>query len=824
MKATCPDCRTVTYVDENTRQTGEDNIRCPRCSAVIKIQSRPDVSYNHQSGSAPGPRPSERRGAGAPVVGSDPSAAPTDKASLHQLLRKYYGYETFRTHQLEIIQNVDSGQDVFVLMPTGSGKSICYQIPAIIRPGVGLIISPLIALMQDQVASLRQNGIRAAYLNSSLSSDAAGRVKKRVFSGQVDILYVAPERLLTESFQRFLARIPIALFAIDEAHCVSQWGHDFRPEYLHISQVTQRFPQVPRIALTATADEQTRKEIIRKLELADAVKFVSSFDRPNVVYRVQVKNNGNKQLLAFLQDEHPNASGIVYVRTRKRSDKIAEWLQSKGVKAFAYHAGLDPQIRFEHQRRFLQEEDVVIVATIAFGMGIDKPDVRFVAHLDLPASMEAYYQETGRAGRDGQPADAWMVYSLADVVAMRKLQENSDGDESFKRIQNRKLEALLGFCETVECRRQVLLGYFGEVYPTACKNCDNCSQKVETWDGTVAAQKALSCVYRTGQRFGAAHLTDILMGNSTRRVQRLGHDRLQTFGVGQDLSQNDWRSVFRQLMAAGLLTVKMAEISGFRLTEKSWPVLKGQRQISLRRDPRPVKAVRKIQAADKPEYQLTDEGSISLWEKLRRLRLDLSKRFGVPPYVVFHDKTLKEMVALRPTSREQFLQITGVGERKAEQFGEQFLTAIREGDGGSSEEAAVAKPAKVGNPKAKKQQKTSGDQKDRIIELLKQGQLSSDEIAATVGVSPPTVWAYKAHVKMGTYDAKSDRASENHDEDPAWEPEEKVREFVRAKVLELGTPEAVSAFYPDDSLTCRYARRIAASLLGQDTSAKKSGS
>jgi ATP-dependent DNA helicase RecQ len=581
---------------------------------------------------------------------------------------------------------------------------------------------------------------------------------------------------------------------------------------------------VPRIALTATADEQTRKEIIRKLELADAVKFVSSFDRPNVVYRVQVKNNGNKQLLAFLQDEHPNASGIVYVRTRKRSDKIAEWLQSKGVKAFAYHAGLDPQIRFEHQRRFLQEEDVVIVATIAFGMGIDKPDVRFVAHLDLPASMEAYYQETGRAGRDGQPADAWMVYSLADVVAMRKLQANSDGAESFKRIQNRKLEALLGFCETVECRRQVLLGYFGEVYPTACKNCDNCSQKVETWDGTVAAQKALSCVYRTGQRFGAAHLTDILMGNSTRRVQRLGHDRLQTFGVGQDLSQNDWRSVFRQLMAAGLLTVKMAEISGFRLTEKSWPVLKGQRQISLRRDPRPVKAVRKIQAADKPEYQLTDEGSISLWEKLRRLRLDLSKRFGVPPYVVFHDKTLKEMVALRPTSREQFLQITGVGERKAEQFGEQFLTAIREGDGGSSEEAAVAKPAKVGNPKAKKQQKTSGDQKDRIIELLKQGQLSSDEIAATVGVSPPTVWAYKAHVKMGTYDAKSDRASENHDEDPAWEPEEKVREFVRAKVLELGTPEAVSAFYPDDSLTCRYARRIAASLLGQDTSAKKSGS
>jgi ATP-dependent DNA helicase RecQ len=813
----------VAYVDENTRQTGEDNIRCPRCSAVIKIQSSPDVSYNHQAGNAPAPRQSDRRSVGSQVVDPEPSAAPTDKASLHQVLRKFYGYESFREHQLEIIQNIGNGQDVFVLMPTGSGKSICYQIPAMIRHGVGLVISPLIALMQDQVASLRQNGIRAEYLNSSLSSDAADRVKKRVFSGRVDILYVAPERLLTESFQRILARIPVALFAIDEAHCVSQWGHDFRPEYLHISQVTQRFPQVPRIALTATADEQTRKEIIRKLELADAVKFVSSFDRPNIAYRVQVKNNGNKQLFAFVQDEHPNASGIVYVRTRKRADTIAEWLQKKGVKAFAYHAGLDQQIRFEHQRRFLQEEDVVIVATIAFGMGIDKPDVRFVAHLDLPASMEAYYQETGRAGRDGQPADAWMVYSLADVVAMRKLQENSDGDESFKRVQSRKLEALLGFCETVECRRQILLGYFGEVYPTACKNCDNCSQKVETWDGTVAAQKALSCVYRTGQRFGAAHLTDILMGNSTRRVQRLGHDRLKTFGVGQDLPQNEWRSVFRQLMAAGLLTVKMAEISGFRLTDKSWPVLKGQQQISLRKDPLPVKAARKIQATDKPEFQLTDEDSISLWEKLRRLRLDISKQLGVPPYVVFHNKTLKEMVALRPTSREQFLQITGVGERKAEQFGERFLSAIREGDSGFPEKSAVAEPSEVGSLKAEKRQKTSDKQKERIIELLKQGQLSSDEIAEMVGVSPPTVWAYKAHVKMGTYDAKSDRASENRDEDSAWEPDSKVRDFVKAKVLELGTPEAVSAFYPDDSLACRYARRIAASLLRQSPPAKKPG-
>ena len=594
----------------------------------------------------------------------------------HDILRKYYGYRSFRTHQLDIIESVIRGQDAFVLMPTGSGKSICYQIPAILRPGVGLVISPLIALMQDQVQALRQNGLRADFLNSSLTANEAGGVERRVVSGAVDLLYVAPERLLTESFQRLLQRIPIALFAIDEAHCVSQWGHDFRPEYLRIAEVTKRFGNVPKIALTATADAHTRKDIIAKLELSQAAQFVSSFDRPNIRYRVQLKNNGKKQLHAFMRDEHPGESGIVYVRTRKRADAVASWLATQGVDAVSYHAGLEPHVRLERQRRFLRDPSVVIVATIAFGMGIDKPDVKFVAHLDLPASMEAYYQETGRAGRDGKPADAWMTYSLADVVATRMLLEGSEGSEAFKRLQARKLDALLGYCETVECRRHVLLGYFGEAYPAPCPNCDNCLQAVETWDGTVAAQKALSCVYRTGQRFGAAHLTDVLVGNGSDTVQRHGHDRIKTFGAGQDLPPGEWRSVFRQLAASGLLTVNMAEISGFRLTEKSWPVLKGEQPVRFRKDAQPLKVAKAARAALSPVADIGDEGSQSLFEKLRRLRLDIAQRLGVAPYVVFHDKTLKEMAVVRPSTPAELLGITGVGERKLELYGELFLSAI----------------------------------------------------------------------------------------------------------------------------------------------------
>jgi ATP-dependent DNA helicase RecQ len=599
----------------------------------------------------------------------------------HDILRKFYGYHSFRAHQLDIIEGVMRGQDAFVLMPTGSGKSICYQIPAVLRPGIGIVISPLIALMQDQVFALKQNGLRADYLNSSLSAADGRHVEKRLLSGGVDLLYVAPERLLTDNFQRLLQQIPIALFAIDEAHCVSQWGHDFRPEYLQIADVTRGFAGVPRIALTATADEYTRADILEKLDLAQAAQFVSSFDRPNIRYRVQLKANGKRQLLAFIQNEHPGESGIVYVRTRKRADETAAWLAEQGVDAAAYHAGLEQATRMERQRRFLREPAAVMVATIAFGMGIDKPDVRFVAHLDLPASMEAYYQETGRAGRDGKPADAWMAYSLGDVVAVRMLQEGSEGSEAFKRLQGRKLEALLGFCETVECRRGILLSYFGESYAAPCGNCDNCLQPAGTWDGSVAAQKALSCVYRTGQRFGAAHLTDILVGNVSPAVLRHGHDRIKTFGVGRDLSATEWRSVFRQLVANGLLSVNLAEISGFRLTDNSWPVLKGTQAVQLRKDEQPHKGP-KTKSAGKPAARPEDAGderSRLLFERLRQLRLEISKELGVPPYVVFHDKTLKEMAVRKPSTRAELLQVNGVGERKAEQYGERFLETIQSG-------------------------------------------------------------------------------------------------------------------------------------------------
>ncbi len=596
-----------------------------------------------------------------------------------QILKKYFGYDTFREHQLDVIQKIIDGQDAFVLMPTGIGKSICYQIPSIIRHGVGLVISPLIALMQDQVGALRQSGVSAEFLNSSLSRPEAQLVENRVVSGKADILYVAPERLQSEGFQRFIQKFPIAVFAIDEAHCVSQWGHDFRPEYLTISGVTDNFPNVPRIALTATADTVTRQDIMDKLKLGRAAQFVSSFDRANIYYRVLLKNNDQQQLYDFIQSEHPGEPGIVYVRTRRRADQIASWLQEKGLPAFSYHAGLDPHTRTERQRQFLHDDGLIIVATIAFGMGIDKPDVRFVAHLDLPASMEAYYQETGRAGRDGQPADAWMVYSLADVVAMRKLLDQSEGDEAFKRIQQRKLEALLGYGEAVECRREALLGYFGETYPAPCLTCDNCSQTVEAWDGTIAAQKALSCVYRTGQRFGAAHLTDILVGNPNERILRLRHDKLKTFGAGKELSPKEWRSVYRQLLAAGMLSVNIGKISGYRLTEKSWSVLRSERKVRLRKDPRLVRNKKAIKASTKHKPDLMDDDSRQLFEKLRRLRLDLSKKLGVPPFVIFHDKTLTEMATFKPGSRGEFLQINGVGEQKAEKFGDIFLNAINEG-------------------------------------------------------------------------------------------------------------------------------------------------
>ena len=593
------------------------------------------------------------------------------------ILQKFFGYDTFRHHQLDVIEEALAGRDVFVLMPTGSGKSICFQVPALIRRGVGLVISPLIALMQDQVTGLRQNGIRADYLNSSLPPDAARQVARRVLAGETDLLYIAPERLLSDMFQRFLSQFPVALFAIDEAHCVSQWGHDFRPEYLQIASVTRRFPDVPRMALTATADAATRREILEKLDLSQATQFVSSFDRPNICYRVRLKENGNRQLYDFIAKRHPGETGIVYCRSRKRVDDIAAWLSRRGVNAVAYHAGLSSEERNHRQQRFAREEALVVVATIAFGLGIDRPDVRFVVHFDVPLSMEAYYQETGRAGRDGEPAEACMLYSLSDVVAARQLLNRSEGDERFKRVQQLKLDALLGYCETIECRRQVLLRYFGELLAVPCGNCGTCKEGVPSWDGTIAAQKALSGVYRTGQRFGAQYLTEILLGNTSDRMQRFGHDRIKTFGVGKDLSSREWRSVFRQLMAAGYLTADPAGQGGFQLTDKSWPLLKGEQTIRFRKDPETAKAARIGRETRHAASASLDDRSLALWEHLRRLRFEIAKEMELPAYVIFHDKTLKEMAVRRPRTLKDLLKITGVGEIKAAQFGERFLDAIQ---------------------------------------------------------------------------------------------------------------------------------------------------
>jgi ATP-dependent DNA helicase RecQ len=678
MRITCPKCKVQFDADGDLGGDGNLRAECTQCRAAFTVLIGAEMPMPDEN-AAPWPELTDGVLADEDGTVGQGHADATRSMSPGEILKKYFGYADFRPMQLDIIQTVAGGQDAFVLMPTGSGKSICYQIPAMMRQGVGVVISPLIALMQDQVEALCQNGVRAAFLNSSLTAHQARQVEWRATTGKIDLLYVAPERLATERCQSFLRRLQPALFAIDEAHCVSQWGHDFRPEYLGIPNITRQFKGVPKVALTATADPQTRKAIIRNLDLVDAVCFVSSFDRPNIRYRVALKNNDKRQLLAFLQGEYPGAAGIVYVRTRKRVDTITQWLRDRAVEALPYHAGLDQAARLSHQRRFLLEEGVVIVATIAFGMGIDKPDVRFVAHLDLPASIEAYYQETGRAGRDGLPSDAWMIYSLSDVVAMRKMLALSEGDDEFKHIQIKKLDALLGYAETVECRRRVLLDYFGEHGSSACGNCDTCQRQVETWDGTIAAQMALSCVYRTGQRFGAAYLTDVLLGRSTERIRRFGHDNIKTFGVGQDYTVQQWRSVFRQLTASGLLSVNLTEISGFKLTDKSWPVLKGEQTLLLRKDPEPVRAAKLAVSRKKksPAPHELPEGDLPLWEKLRALRLCISKALDIPPFVVFHDSTLAEMVEQKPTTREAFLQITGVGEHKLEKYGEQFLEVLR---------------------------------------------------------------------------------------------------------------------------------------------------
>ena len=605
----------------------------------------------------------------------------------HQILRDTFGYDAFRGAQQEIVEHVTGGGDALVLMPTGGGKSLCYQIPALLRDGVGIVVSPLIALMQDQVDALKQLGVSAAFLNSSLDADTAREVSRQLMRGELKLLYVAPERLMTEGFLNLLERIRqeggIGLFAIDEAHCVSQWGHDFRPEYRALTVLHERFPDVPRIALTATADAPTRREIIERLALEQAQQFVSSFDRPNIRYHVALKNNARQQLQAFLETEHPDDAGIVYCMSRKKVEETAAWLKEKGWDALPYHAGLDAVVRNKNQKRFLREEGVIMVATVAFGMGIDKPNVRFVAHLDLPKSMEGYYQETGRAGRDGLPANAWMSYGLGDVVSMRQMLLSGDAPEERKRVELQKLDALLGFCESTACRHQTILRYFGEEHPGDCGQCDNCLTPVDTWNATQAAQMALSCVYRTGQRFGVAHLIDVLLGKATPKVEQFHHQQLSTFGIGKELAQQQWSSVYRQLTAGGFIEVDIEGYGGLRLAEASRPVLRGEQEVWLRRDAEPTKRrTSKAERGSRLREAFAGANEDPLWQALKDKRMELAREQGVPPYVIFHDSTLLEILNQRPQTLDEMGRISGIGQAKLAKYGDAFLQVVEDAANG----------------------------------------------------------------------------------------------------------------------------------------------
>jgi ATP-dependent DNA helicase RecQ len=604
--------------------------------------------------------------------------ADSNAEALH-LLQTVFGYPSFRGPQAEIVNVVAQGGDALVLMPTGGGKSLCYQIPALLREGVGVVISPLIALMQDQVDALAELGVRAAFLNSTQSFEESVRTEWKVRDGELDLIYVAPERLLTSRCLDLLAESKIALFAIDEAHCVSQWGHDFRPEYIKLSVLHEIFPSVPRVALTATADQQTREEIIARLQLENARQFISSFDRPNIRYRIVEKATVRKQLLDFIESEHPGDSGIVYCLSRKKVEETAEFLNEHGIAALPYHAGMDTVSRSANQARFLREENIVMVATIAFGMGIDKPDVRFVAHLDMPRSIEGYYQETGRAGRDGAPADAWMAYGLQDVVQQRRMIEESEASDTFKRVQGAKLDTMLGLCETLSCRRMHLLAYFGQA-SSPCGNCDTCLSPPHSFDATVPLQKLLSSIYRADQRFGAAHIIDILRGVSSEKVKQWRHDQLSTFGVGSDLSEAEWRAIIRQAIALGFISVDHDAYNALKLAEAARPVLRGEQKVELRHYQKPLRAKRQISSRESYAEASLSPHEQAVFERLRWWRMETARKHNVPAYVIFHDATMREIARIKPGSLNELRGVAGVGEKKLETYGEEIVTLIAELD------------------------------------------------------------------------------------------------------------------------------------------------
>ncbi|NEX60642.1 DNA helicase RecQ [Noviherbaspirillum galbum] len=597
-----------------------------------------------------------------------------DDQALH-ILQSVFGYASFRGQQADIVSQVAHGGDALVLMPTGGGKSLCYQIPALVRDGVGVVVSPLIALMQDQVDALAEVGVRAAFLNSTQTFDETLQTERALRTGNLDLVYVAPERLMTPRCLEMLEASNIALFAIDEAHCVSQWGHDFRPEYIRLSVLHERFPDVPRVALTATADPQTRAEIVHRLQLEEARQFVSSFDRPNIRYQIVEKANGRKQVLDFIQEEHPGEAGIVYCLSRKKVEETAAFLNEQGLNALPYHAGMDHAVRAANQAKFLREDGIVMVATIAFGMGIDKPDVRFVCHLDLPKSIEGYYQETGRAGRDGMPADAWMVYGLQDVVQQRRLIEESEAEANFKRIQSAKLDAMLGLCETSSCRRVRLLNYFGQE-ATPCGNCDTCLNPPQAFDATVQVQKLLSTIYRVDQRFGAGHVIDVLRGTESEKIKQWRHDKLSVFGVGSDTADAEWRAILRQAIALGLVAVDHDAYGSLKLTEDARPVLRGERRIELRHYQKPQRQKRQASRSrgfSEVELSGTEQ---AVFEKLRWWRVETARKHNVPAYVIFHDATMREIAKRQPHSIHELGTVSGVGEKKLQTYGEEIIALI----------------------------------------------------------------------------------------------------------------------------------------------------